>query len=686
MDYFGSRTPMSLDRLKRTVVSSACGLASRSVFILGCGLVWLIARVAALGAAGTIEFASFGELDAVEWEPSLGIEVRRSDDTDAMASVSFATEDGSAKSGIDYMSKEGVLTFAPGETSKFIAVTLLDNGRIDGDRTFRVRLFAPGGAILGSAVTFTIRIHDNETPVMADPEFRPQLDGYVSQALVQPDGRIVIAGDFRNVSCEPRSGLARLHADGSIDHSFRPPEALGFVGLPMAMHPDGRLYVSTRQRGLVRLHPDGALDASFDPHQEGSYEGVSLSPDGRRLLLWGLGEGNVLLASGAVDHALREEIGRSVFDPALGGWSEGIPVMMFQPDGKILVAAVYSGQQTRIVRLHPDGLRDPTFQASVTSVTHWDPEISMLYPMADGSVYIAGRFDTVNGIRREIPLARLLPDGTLDTSYDPRLPFGVVRAYPGIMEPDGRLLVSFYQGFPSTPVLRFNRDGTLDATFRTSPGHHPLALQPDGMVLMGSAPSFRRIYGETRHRKGFLIEMGSDLTHPLAFVPANGAEARLWIHRLGESTGPASVLVRTRDGSARSGVDYGAVDERLTFEPLETEKSIAIRLLGDRPSDFYVEISNSSFEAPADWSVEQRIVIGRTAGVVTIAKVRCDPARPVMTVSMDSSGPVIWEASTDLQTWQAVHLSTDLHSAPEFQEAKAANYPQRFYRARKATP
>jgi len=45
-------------------------------------------------------------------------------------------------------------------------------------------------------------------------------DGEIYSFVVQPDGRILIAGTFQNVGGQPRHALARLDADGSLDPTF----------------------------------------------------------------------------------------------------------------------------------------------------------------------------------------------------------------------------------------------------------------------------------------------------------------------------------------------------------------------------------------------------------------------------------------------------------------------------------
>ena len=67
------------------------------------------------------------------------------------ATVDWATADGTARAGDDYAAAEGTLKFAPGERSKTVAVTLLDDSVDDAGETFRVLLSNASGARLADA-------------------------------------------------------------------------------------------------------------------------------------------------------------------------------------------------------------------------------------------------------------------------------------------------------------------------------------------------------------------------------------------------------------------------------------------------------------------------------------------------------------------------------------------------------
>lgn len=94
----------------------------------------------------------------------------------------------------------------------------------------------------------------------------------VTDAIVQPDGRIVICGIFNSVNGVPRNHVARLLPDGGLDESFDPGAGADQWVFKMRRQSDGRLllvghflsYDGQLRPYAVRIHPDGSLDDTFD--------------------------------------------------------------------------------------------------------------------------------------------------------------------------------------------------------------------------------------------------------------------------------------------------------------------------------------------------------------------------------------------------------------------------------------
>lgn len=83
-------------------------------------------------------------------------------------SVSYATANGTATAPSDYASASGTLSFAPGETSKSIAVSVVADLAIEPDETLTVTLSSPVNATIARAsATGTIKNEDTQVPVVS---------------------------------------------------------------------------------------------------------------------------------------------------------------------------------------------------------------------------------------------------------------------------------------------------------------------------------------------------------------------------------------------------------------------------------------------------------------------------------------------------------------------------------------
>lgn len=85
------------------------------------------------------------------------------------ATVSWSTADGTATSGAEFGGESGGIAFSDGQTTANVSLTLLDNGSVDGDKTFFVDLTsATNGGNIVSPSRATVLIRDDEDFLFAD--------------------------------------------------------------------------------------------------------------------------------------------------------------------------------------------------------------------------------------------------------------------------------------------------------------------------------------------------------------------------------------------------------------------------------------------------------------------------------------------------------------------------------------
>lgn len=83
--------------------------------------------------------------------------------------VNYATTPGSATggdfaaAGVDYQNASGSLTFAPGQTTRTIAIPIFDDSTVEGNESFAVNLSSQGGNYTFDRSTAVVTIVDNET-------------------------------------------------------------------------------------------------------------------------------------------------------------------------------------------------------------------------------------------------------------------------------------------------------------------------------------------------------------------------------------------------------------------------------------------------------------------------------------------------------------------------------------------
>ncbi|HKP02214.1 MAG TPA: hypothetical protein VJU77_02535 [Chthoniobacterales bacterium] len=187
------------------------------------------------------------------------------------------------------------------------------------DESFHVVRLNADGSIDGSFAATTINPFDLSLnfPVVYDPlrnqTIQPPKGVFMASlplldAHVQPDGRIVLAGQFTAYNGTSARGVVRLNSDGTVDGTFnsgggaqwtQTPETSAFFPRVenIELQPDGKFLVSgtfeafdgVAAPGIASLNPDGSVDPSFvAPARRDKYSRVpgalAPQPDGSFLL------------------------------------------------------------------------------------------------------------------------------------------------------------------------------------------------------------------------------------------------------------------------------------------------------------------------------------------------------------------------------------------------------------------
>lgn len=419
--------------------------------------------------------------------------------------------------------------------------------------------------------------------------------GAVNKVLVQPDGKILIAGRFAVVGGETRRGIARLEANGAVEstNTFDPGAGVSDEIFSMALQSDGKILIGgdfTRVNGtnrarIARLNADGSLDTTFDPgtgavSSPAAVYALVVQPDNKILVA---GRFNTMNGEARTNLVRLEPNGAveslATFNPGLGTTGPSsvgtIFALALQPDGKILIGGQFTnvnGQaRSRIARLHADGSVEDV--ATFNPGSGADGTVRSLAVDADGKILVSGGFANFNGVLRR-SLARLNPDGSpeADATFNPGtgaqdgFSSGIVdSAQP---QPDGKILISgrftSFNGIARANVARLNADGSVEGLATFDPGSgtsgpfgnarvYSLALQTNGSVVLGG--QFTAVNGQLRRLVARLRTDGS-LESDLEFHAG--------LTGLSVNPGIANAIAVQPDGRILVGGQFQAISGRLS--------------------------------------------------------------------------------------------------------------------------
>jgi uncharacterized delta-60 repeat protein len=304
---------------------------------------------------------------------------------------------------------------------------------------------------------------------------------YAYATLVQPDGRIVVAGAANN-GWDDDFALVRYNSDGSLDVTFDlDGRVISHYGeeddsiYALLLQPDGKLVVAGevgtangQDFALARYNADGSLDSSFgtggwvvtnffgdDDHGRA----LVRQTDGKLLVAGYVYTGteyDIALArytaTGSLDTSFDGD-GRAVTD--ISGDDVGQAIAL-QGNGQILVAGwSFTGTDDDFVllRYNANGSLDSSFDGDgrvITDIGGDNDHLTAVALQPDGKLVVAGSVYINDTTRYDFALARYLSNGSLDITFsdDGWLAFdfygGDDNGWALVMQPGGQLVVAGY--------------------------------------------------------------------------------------------------------------------------------------------------------------------------------------------------------------------------------------------------
>ena len=331
----------------------------------------------------------------------------------------------------------------------------------------------------------------------------------LNSAALQADGKIV-AGGYAVSGGQFNWALVRYNQDGSIDTGFgsggKVIQDFGYNNLisGVGIQTDGKIVAAGTYGSIAtqwtdaRYNSDGTLDTSFGingiayitgfPHTGPlNLLSMTIQTDGKILTVgYNSGPGldnNITVVRQNTDGSLDSSFGSGgiVQTKYPGSLNDNTRTIAVQPDGKILVAGDYAyggAGQPILVRFNADGSLDNSFGNGgfvVESIGTFSGT-STVALQSDGKILVTGGDWAVTfpNPPLETYIIRYNSDGTRDATFGVNglvvNPFnsGFDQGQSLVIDPSGKVFLGGLLGTQANPnfmVARFNTDGSLDTAF-----------------------------------------------------------------------------------------------------------------------------------------------------------------------------------------------------------------------------
>lgn len=355
----------------------------------------------------------------------------------------------------------------------------------------------------------------------------------VTAVVRQHDGKYVVCGAFSQMHGVARNSVARLNADGTLDTTFDPgtgPNRIAGsrIGYSMVIQPDGKIILGGQfttwngiaRAGLVRLNSDGSLDTTFANLDDtvNFFASAEMVKSVALQTTTSAPYFNVLVAGvfygtwsgsnhGGVVRLTSTGVRDTTFAIGAGSFAgtsvSPVSAVAVQADGKIVAGGVFGSfngaTNHSFVRLNSDGSNDTTFNSSVgAGITGSSAEVFKIVVQPDGKILAGGFFTTASGSAAP-GLVRYHATGSRDTTFvaDTTAAIGLAGLR---LQKDGLVLAGLYGSTDTTKMLRRLSNvvpdpGVVQFTNTTAAGTEGTSVTLTLERVGGSTGSLSVIYG-----------------------------------------------------------------------------------------------------------------------------------------------------------------------------------------------
>ncbi len=464
----------------------------------------------------------------------------------------------------------------------------------------------------------------------------------VAPTVVNGNAAVLVGGSFAHLGGVLANGIGRLTSTGLPDPGFNTGTGANGTVYALAVQPDGRVVIggdftmvnNISVSHIARLNTDGSVDLTFtNGVMSDSVRAITIQLDGK-ILAGGLFTNVVNGANGSVytnfNHIARLNSADGSpdggFNPGLGA-NGAVMSIALQTDGRIVVGGTFTTAsgvtRNRITRLNPDGSVDPTINFGVgadsfVSAVAVEESANASFPagVPDEKIIIGGGFLNYFG-EPHLHLARIY-GGSIGGSG--AFTFSQPEYWAN---ENGTNVVITVQRTGGTSGTNINGLGDIFVNFATTNGGTAVAgtnylsvvtnldfpageveetvtipllddqvITPDLTVDLALTPFAPADYGVQPTAVLIITNVDSAISFTAANYQVNkyasnvlNGFAPITINRLGATYGTSTVVFNTlTNGTATAGVDYQAQTNVLvSFAPGTTVQQVNIPIFNGVP-------------------------------------------------------------------------------------------------------